>query len=129
VQNEKPRKLSDRTIDYGLAFRRPSAEVSQRPTASDQQPVEEVAPSLFHWPLTAGCWLLRHFARSASNVHKLRLAQKELKESRVWLLFASRLVPGDEVEALRSESRELLLMIGKSINTAVARNQSKSIGA
>jgi hypothetical protein len=28
-----------------------------------------------------------------------------------------------------SESRELLLMIGKSINTATARIQGKSIGA
>ena len=65
--------------------------------------------------LFAGCWLLKHFARSASSpadfVHKLKIAMKELKESRVWLLFASRLVPGDAVEALRRESRELMLML------------------
>ena len=46
---------------------------------------------------------------------------KELKESRVWLLFASRLIPGDTVEALRTESRELMLMLGASINTVTAR--------
>jgi four helix bundle protein len=75
----------------------------------------------------------------ADFVHKLKLAQKELKESRVWLLFAARLFPGDAVESLKAESlkaeslkaesRELLLMIGKSINTASARMQGKAIGA
>ena len=58
-----------------------------------------------------------------------RLAMKELKESRVWLCFASRLVHGGAVESLRAESRELLLMIGKSINTASVRMQGKTIGA
>ena len=61
----------------------------------------------------------------ADFIHKLKIAQKELKESRVWLVFASRLVPGTVVESLREESRELLLMIGKSINTASARNQGQ----
>ena len=65
----------------------------------------------------------------ADFVHKLKLAQKELKESRVWLLFASRLVPGGEVEVLRAESRELLLMIGKSIGTATVRLQGNNIEA
>ena len=65
----------------------------------------------------------------ADFVHKLKLVQKELKESRVWLLFASRLSPGEVVERLRSESRELLLMIGKSINTALARTKDNTIGA
>ena len=84
--------------------------------------------------LFAGCWLLKHFARSASSpadfVHKLKISMKELKESRVWLLFASRLVPGDAVEALRTESRELMLMFGASINTATARaRQGRAIEA
>ena len=65
----------------------------------------------------------------ADFVHKLKLVQKELKESRVWLLFASRLSPGEVVERLRSESRELLLMIAKSINTALARTKDNTIGA
>lgn len=65
----------------------------------------------------------------ADFVHKLKLAQKELKESRVWLLFASRLAPGGEVEVLRAESRELLLMIGKSIGTATVRLQGNNIEA
>ena len=55
--------------------------------------------------------------------------QRRDKESRVWLLFASRLAPGEAVESLRAESRELLLMAGKSINTASARMQGKTIGA
>ncbi len=35
----------------------------------------------------------------------------------------------EAVESLRAESRELLLMVGKSINTASARMQGKTIGA
>ena len=45
------------------------------------------------------------------------------------MLFAPRLAPGEAVESLRAESRELLLMAGKSINTASARMQGKTIGA
>ena len=66
---------------------------------------------------------------TADFVHKMKLAMKELKESRAWSLFASRLAPGEAVESLRAESRELLLMAGKSINTASARMQGKTIGA
>ena len=69
--------------------------------------------------LNTGCWLLKHFARSAASpadfIHKLKIAMKELKESRVWLLFAS---------------RELMLMLGASINTVTARTrQGATIGA
>ena len=72
---------------------------------------------------------------TASNqppIPRGRGALKELKESRVWLMFASRL-PGspdtarprtmllaatDISLALLSESRELTLIFGKSVNTA-----------
>ena len=79
MQGERPRRLSERTVDFGLAamefcealprsaagrhigFRRPAAEVLQQPAASNQQPVKKDIPSASHWPLSAGCWLLRHF--------------------------------------------------------------------
>jgi hypothetical protein len=35
----------------------------------------------------------------------------------------------ESVESLRAESKELLLMVGKSVNTASARMQGKIIGA
>ena len=54
-------------------------------------------------------------------IHKMKVAMKELKESRVWLLFAARLVPGDAVESLKAESWELTRMISASINTAKSR--------
>ena len=60
-------------------------------------------------------------------IHKLRIAMKELKESRVWLLFASRIKPCEQVVALRDEARQLVLMLGKSINTAVARSRDNQI--
>ena len=124
MQGEKPRRLSERTVDYGLA-------------------AMEFCESLPHGAAGhhIGDQLLRSATSVAANyaeaseaespadfIHKLKLAQKELKESRVWLLFASRLAPGPVVDSLRAESRELLLMIGKSINTAVARSQCKTIG-
>ena len=52
---------------------------------------------------------------------------KELKESRVWLLFASRIKPCEQVGVLRDEARQLVLMLGKSINTAVARSRGSQI--
>lgn len=125
MQNEKPRRLSDRTVDYGLAAMA-FCETLPRGAAG-----RHIGDQL----LRSATSVAANYAEAseaespADFVHKLKLAQKELKESRVWLLFASRLVPGEAVESLRSESRELLLMIGKSINTAVARNQGKSIGA
>ena len=116
--------LAERTVDYGGL--RPKCFSGHQPADSGQC---QRRPSL-----NTGCWLLKHFARSAASpadfIHKLKIAMKELKESRVWLLFASRLVPGDAVEALRRESRELMLMLGASINTVTARTrQGATIGA
>ena len=51
-------------------------------------------------------------------VHKMKVALKELKESRVWLMFASRLPGSPDAARLLSESRELALIFGKSVNTA-----------
>ena len=77
------------------------------------------------------CPLLRHLVPSgqvaADFIHKLRIAMKELKESRAWLLFASRIKPCEQVAALRDEARQLVLMLGKSVNTAVARSRGSQI--
>ena len=48
----------------------------------------------------------------------MKVALKELKESRVWLMFASRLPGSPDTARLLSESRELTLNFGKSVNTA-----------
>ena len=58
---------------------------------------------------------------TASNqppIPRGRGALKELKESRVWLMFASRLPGSPDTASLLSESRELTLIFGKSVNTA-----------
>ena len=57
----------------------------------------------------------------ADFIHKLRLALKELKESRVWLQFGERIDPSRSVDALRQESHELMLMLSSSITTAQRR--------
>lgn len=127
MSEKKQGTLAERTVDPAAFGRSALAAISQRTAAS-------VRGVLLRWSLNTGCWLLKHFARSAASpadfIHKLKIAMKELKESRVWLLFASRLVPGDAVEALRRESRELMLMLGASINTVTARaRQGTTIGA
>ena len=127
MSEKKQGTLAERTVDSAAFGRSALAAISQRTAA-------RVRGVLLRWPLNTGCWLLKHFARSAASpadfIHKLKIAMKELKESRVWLLFASRLVPGDAVEALRRESRERMLMLGASINTVTARiRQGATIGA
>ena len=127
MSEKKQGTLADRTVDPAAFGRSALAAISQRTAAS-------VRGVPLRWLLNTGRWLLKNFARSAASpadfVHKLKIAMKELKGSRVWLLFASRLVPGDAVEALRRESRELMLMLGASINTVTARTrQGATIGA
>ena len=125
MQDEKPKRLSERTVDFGLAVME-FCETLPR-TAAGRHIGDQLLRSATS--VAANYAEASEAESPADFVHKMKLAQKELKESRVWLLFASRLSPGEEAERLRSESRELLLMIGKSINTASARIKGKAIGA
>ena len=125
MQDEKPRRLSERTVDFGLAAME-FCETLPR-TAAGRHIGDQLLRSATS--VAANYAEASEAESPADFVHKLKLAQKELKESRVWLVFASRLSPGEAVERLRSESRELLLMVGKSIKTAAARIQRKTIGA
>ena len=125
MQDERPRRLSERTVDFGLAAME-FCEALPR-TAAGRHSGDQLLRSATS--VAANYAEASEAESPADFIHKLKLAQKELKESRVWLLFASRLSPGEAVEGLRSESRELLLMIGKSINTATARIQGKTIEA
>lgn len=120
MQEENPRRrLAERTIDYGIA-------------------AMDYCETLPHG--AAGRHICDQLLRSATSVaanyaeaseaespddfvHKLKIALKELKESRVWLLFAKRLVPGDSVESMLRESWELTRMISASINTARTRRE------
>ena len=125
MQGERPRRLGERTVDFGLAAMEFCESLPR--TAAGRHIGDQLLRSATS--VAANYAEASEAESPADFVHKLKLAQKELKESRVWLLFASRLSPGEAAEGLLSESRELLLMIGKSINTATARIQGKSIGA
>ena len=126
MQEGKPKGLAERTVDYGLAAM----------DYCDALPRTAAGRHIGDQLLRSATSVAANYAEAteaespADFVHKLKIAMKELKESRVWLLFASRLVPGDAVEALRTESRELMLMFGASINTAPARaRQGRTIEA
>ena len=125
MQEARPRRLGERTVDYGLASM-DFCEALPR-TAAGRHIGDQLLRS--STSVAANYAEASEAESPADFIHKLKVAQKELKESRVWLLFAARLLPGDAVESLQAESRELLLMIGKSINTASARMQGKAIGA
>ena len=117
MQEGKPKRLAERTVDYGLAAM----------DYCDTLPRTAAGRHIGDQLLRSATSVAANYAEAseaespADFIHKLKIAMKELKESRVWLLFASRLIPGDAVEALRTESRELMLMLGASINTATAR--------
>ena len=125
MQGERSRRLSERTVDFGLAAME-FCEALPR-TAAGRHIGDQLLRSATS--VAANYAEASEAESPADFVHRMKIAQKELKESRVWLLFAARLFPGDAVESLKAESRELLLMIGKSINTATARIQGKTIEA
>ena len=101
MQSERPRRLSERTVDFGLAAMEFCETLPRSSTG------RHIGDQL----LRSATSVAANYAEAseaespADFVHKLKLAQKELKESRVWLLFASRLSPGEVVESLRSEPR------------------------
>jgi four helix bundle protein len=71
-------------------------------------------------------------ARSAESardfVHKLRIALKEMNESRVWLMIILRnaMLPKDDVGWMLQESAELCAILYASIQTAQLRRPSSS---
>ena len=125
MQESKAGRLAERTVDYGLAVME-YCEALPR-TAVGRHVGDQLLRSATS--VAANYAEASEAESTADFVHKMKVAMKELKESRVWLIFASRLAPCEAVESLRAESREWLLMVGKSINTASARMQSKTIGA
>ena len=118
MENEKP-KLADRTIDYGLAV------MDYVETLPHNAAGRHIADQLLRSATSvAANYAEASEAESADDfIHKMKIAMKELKESRVWLLFARRLLPSEAVERLRDESRQLVLMLGKSLVTATSRQK------
>lgn len=60
-------------------------------------------------------------------IHKLSICKKEAKETKHWLRLLARTNPElkDEIKGLQKESRELLLIFSKSINSA--RNRKRKL--
>jgi four helix bundle protein len=71
-------------------------------------------------------------ARNAESkrdfVHKLRMALKELNESRVWLaiLVRSELVSGSRLVPLTNECDEICRILNASIHTVIAANNENN---
>ncbi len=97
----KTRRLGERTVDYGLAVMDFCESLPR--TAAGRHIADQLLRSATS--VAANYAEASEAESPADFIHKLKLAQKELKESRVWLLFASRLAPGQAVGSLRTESR------------------------
>ena len=119
MKEEKPGRLAERTVDYGLAAIDYCENLPR--TFSGRHIADQLLRSATS--VAANYAEASEAESPADFVHKLKLALKELKESRVWLLFASRIDASRSVEALRQESHELMLMISSSITTALRRAQ------
>ena len=65
--------------------------------------------------------------RKKDFIHKLGIALKELRESRVWikLILKSDMLSVDRIEQLLDESNQLCNIIGKSVVTAKANLKKK----
>ena len=119
MNEEKPRKLNERTIDFGLSAIDYCEKLPRSFTT------RHIADQL----LRSATSVAANYAEASESestqdfIRKMKLALKELKESRVWLLFASRINQSAEVEALKQEAQELILMISSSIATAKKRLQ------
>ena len=113
------RKLAERTIDYGLAV---IDYVEKLPrNAAGRHVSDQLLRSATS---VAANYAEASEAESSDDfIHKMKIAMKELKESRVWLLFAKRIQPTEEVNGLMEESRQLVLMIGKSLVTATEKSK------
>ena len=119
MQEEKSGKLAERTIDYGLAV------IDYVDKLPHNAAGRHISDQLLRSATSVGAnYAEASEAESADDfIHKMKIAMKELKESRVWLLFARRLQPSLEAEQLMDDSRQLVLMLGKSLVTASSRSK------
>jgi len=63
----------------------------------------------------------------ADFIHKMRICLKELRESRMWLLYIIRaeILPGRAVTDVHDESNQLCNIIGQSVATATQNARGK----
>ena len=117
-------ELEDRLIDFAVAVLDLCDKLP--PTAAGRHVEDQL--------LRSGTAPAPHYseARSAESkrdfVHKLRLALKEMNESKVWLKIVVRrnMVPVDEASALLTESQELARILYASIQTTQGRRPNSS---
>ncbi len=110
----RPSDLGARTVDYGLAVMK----------LCGMFPPGFAAKHIAGQLVRSATSVAANYAEATDAesredfIHKMKVALKELKESRVWLMFASRLPGSPDTAWLLFESRELTLIFGKSVNTA-----------
>ncbi|MCA9968785.1 MAG: four helix bundle protein [Anaerolineales bacterium] len=119
----KGQDIEDRLVLFGIRI------VNLCDSLSESRARNHIAAQL----LRSGTAPAAHYAeaRNAESnkdfVHKMRLALKELNESRIWLLIlmGSNLVPADKLQPLHQECEALCRIFGASVATAKGRGTTK----
>src|SRR5262245_58054894 len=111
--------LEDRLLNFA----------AQSGKAVDALPATRMGRHIAGQPIRCGTSAAPNYSEACAAesrndfVHKLGVALKELRESRVWLLMFSKceLLPASVLVPLTDECTQLMNIIGKSIVTAKAR--------
>ncbi len=108
--------LQERLIDYAVRIIK----------LSEQLPGTKTGKHIYNQLLRSGTSPAANYgeAQSAESkadfIHKLKIALKELRESEVWLKIIVRaeiIQPATKLSSLLQETKELILIIFKSIDT------------
>ena len=116
--------LSDRLLEFAVSIGRIVKNLSRDRLGS------HVAGQL----LRSGTAPAAHYAEACAAesqrdfIHKLKVALKELRETRFWLHFAQRMHMGQPADlgTSQNECGELSAILAKSIQTASARARERS---
>ena len=114
--------IQERLIDFAVNIIQLSAELSK--SSAEKHIAKQI--------LRSGTSPAPNYAeaRSAESsndfIHKLKVALKELNETKVWLqiIFRSKMISANEYSDLLNECNELCKIINASVKTAVGRNKN-----
>ena len=127
MSKERPFDLEDRLIDFAVRIIR----------VSDSLPETRAGNHLRGQILRSGTSPAANYAEAQSAesrgdfVHKVKLALKELRETRVWLRMSAKaelIAPSVRLDPLIRENDELISIFVTSVKTA-SRNKDDSHGS
>jgi four helix bundle protein len=117
-----PRQIEDRLVEYAVGIARLANMLPRSPLGRHiaSQTIRSGTAPAAHYAEACAAESTRDFT------HKLALALKELRETRVWLLITHRAgLTTQDVSELIDESEQLIRIVAKSIVTARSRREKR----